>query len=103
MIKKIEIRNIALIDQIEIDFSDGLTVLSGETGSGKSIIIDSLAFVLGDRADKTLIKCGEDEASVSALFEVDETCAVLDKLEEYGYGRDTEILVSRKMSVAGKN
>lgn len=103
MIKKIEIRNIALIDQIEIDFSDGLTVLSGETGSGKSIIIDSLAFVLGDRADKTLIKYGEDEASVSALFEVDETCAVLDKLEEYGYGRDTEILVSRKMSVAGKN
>lgn len=103
MIKKIEIRNIALIDQIEIDFSDGLTVLSGETGSGKSIIIDSLAFVLGDRADKTLIKYGEDEASVSALFEVDQTCAVLDKLEEYGYGRDTEILVSRKMSVAGKN
>lgn len=103
MIKKIEIRNIALIDQIEIDFSDGLTVLSGETGSGKSIIIDSLAFVLGDRADKTLIKYGEDEASVSALFEVDETCSVLDKLEEYGYGRDTEILVSRKMSVAGKN
>lgn len=103
MIRKIEIHNIALIDKLEIDFAEGLTVLSGETGSGKSIIIDSLAFVLGERADKTLIKYGEEEASVSALFEVSDDSAVLDKLEEYGYGRDTEILVSRRMSVAGKN
>ncbi len=103
MIRKIEIHNIALIDRLEIDFTEGLTVLSGETGSGKSIIIDSLAFVLGERADKTLIKYGEEEACVSALFEVSDCCGVLDKLEEYGYGRDTEILVSRKMSVSGKN
>ncbi len=103
MIRKIEINNIALIDHLEIDFAEGLTVLSGETGSGKSIIIDSLAFVLGERADKTLIKYGREEASVAALFDVPENCPVLTKLEEYGYGRDTEILVSRKMSVAGKN
>lgn len=103
MIKSLEINNIALIDHVRMDFNDGLTVLSGETGSGKSIIIDSLAFVLGDRADKTLISYGQEAAEVTALFEVEENCPVLDKLEEYGYGRDTEILVSRKMSVSGKN
>lgn len=106
MIKRIEINNIALIDKLEMDFTEGMTVLSGETGSGKSIIIDSLAFVLGDRADKTLIKHGEEEAFVSALFEVKRGDAVLEKLEEYGYGYDEdfpEILVSRRMSVSGKN
>ena len=56
MIKNLVIDNIALIEHVDIDFREGLTVLTGETGSGKSIIIDSLAFVLGDRADKTLIK-----------------------------------------------
>lgn len=103
MLKKLVIGNIALIDKLEIDFREGLTVLSGETGSGKSIIVDSLAFVLGDRADKTLIKYGEDAAEVTALFEVPAVSAVLSKLDEYGYGKDTEILLYRKMSVAGKN
>ena len=103
MIKNLVINNIALIDHLELDFVQGLTVLSGETGSGKSIIVDSLAFVLGDRADKTLIKYGEDAAEVSALFEVAPDSPVITKLAEYGYGDDTEILISRKMSVAGKN
>ena len=103
MIKNLVINNIALIDHLEIDFEEGLTVLSGETGSGKSIIVDSLSFVLGDRADKTLIKYGEDAAEVTALFEVDEKSSIIAKLAEYGYGDDAEILISRKMSVAGKN
>ena len=103
MIKNLVINNIALIDHLEIDFQGGLTVLSGETGSGKSIIVDSLAFVLGDRADKTLIKYGQDFAEVTALFEVESVSAVVTKLAEYGYGEDNEILIYRKMSVAGKN
>ena len=103
MIRQLTINNIALIDHLEIDFQEGLTVLSGETGSGKSIIIDSLAFVLGDRADKTLIKYGQDFAEVTALFEVDSASPVVAKLDEYGYGNETEILIYRKMSSAGKN
>ncbi|MCH5151190.1 MAG: DNA repair protein RecN [Clostridiales bacterium] len=103
MIKNLVINNIALIDHLEIDFQEGLTVLSGETGSGKSIIVDSLAFVLGDRADKTLIKYGEDAAEVTALFEVEESSPILAKLNEYGYGDDAEILISRKMTAIGKN
>ncbi len=103
MIKNLVINNIALIDRLDINFERGLTVLSGETGSGKSIIIDSLAFVLGDRADKTLIKYGEEIAEVTALFEVASDCPVLEKLKENGYGDDCEILLNRKMSVSGKN
>lgn len=103
MIKNLIINNIALIDHLDLDFQEGLTVLSGETGSGKSIIIDSLAFVLGDRADKTLIKYGQDVAEVSALFEVAQDSPVVAKMQEFGFGDDTEILISRKMSVAGKN
>ena len=103
MIKNLVIDNIALITHLEIPFEEGLTALSGETGSGKSIIVDSLGFVLGDRADKTLIKYGENSAEVTALFQVEEDSPVLDKLDEYGYGRDTEILLNRKMTVQGKN
>ena len=103
MIKNLVIDNIALISHLDLEFKQGLTVLSGETGSGKSIIVDSLAFVLGDRADKTLIKHGENAAEVTAVFEVEQDSPVIAKLDEYGYGQDTEILICRKMSVAGKN
>ena len=88
MIKNLVIDNIALIEHVDIDFREGLTVLTGETGSGKSIIIDSLAFVLGDRADKTLIKHGCEFAAVSALFEVEPNSPVLAKMREYGFGDD---------------
>ncbi|MBQ3067412.1 MAG: AAA family ATPase, partial [Clostridia bacterium] len=103
MIRNLAINNIALIDSLEIDFNEGLTVLSGETGSGKSIIIDSLAFVLGDRADKTLIKHGKDSASVSALFDIENNDAVCQKLQEYGFEQSEQLLVSRKMTMQGKN
>ncbi|MCM1194575.1 MAG: DNA repair protein RecN [Firmicutes bacterium] len=103
MIKNLVIDNIALIDHLDLNFQEGLTSLSGETGSGKSIIIDSLAFVLGDRADKTLIKYGADEAEVTALFEVAQDCPVISKLQEYGFDGNCEILLNRKMSVGGKN
>jgi len=103
MIKNLVIDNIALIEHVDIDFREGLTVLTGETGSGKSIIIDSLAFVLGDRADKTLIKHGCEFAAVSALFEVEPNSPVLAKMREYGFSDDCEILITRKMSLAGKN
>ena len=104
MLKNLSINNIALIDSLDLQFDGGLTVLSGETGSGKSIIIDSLSFVLGDRADKSLIKYGTDHAEVTALFELDENDNVCAKLAEYGYAADDGLLLlSRKMSLAGKN
>ena len=69
MLRTLTINNIALISFAEIDFAKGLNILTGETGAGKSIIIDSLNFVLGERADKTLIRNGESEALVEAEFD----------------------------------
>ena len=77
MITSLYILNVALISKLSLNFDSGLTVLSGETGSGKSIIIDSLTFVLGERADKSLIKHGEEKAFVEVVFDIlpDSNCA----------------------------
>jgi DNA repair protein RecN (Recombination protein N) len=72
MINSLYIENIALIKKLSVDFSGGLNVLSGETGAGKSIVIDSINFILGGRADKTLIRYGENAAAVEAVFDFDE-------------------------------
>ena len=72
MLEKLYVNNFALIDELEVDFSAGLNVLSGETGAGKSIIIGSLNFVLGGKADKDIIKTGCDMTEVSALIYVDD-------------------------------
>lgn len=100
MIKSLYIKNIALIDETNIEFSNGLNVLSGETGAGKSIVIDALSFVLGARADKTLIKSGETSAFAEAVFQCEENNVFF----QNGYvAEDGIFTVSRTMSVAGKN
>ncbi|MDD3831955.1 MAG: DNA repair protein RecN [Clostridia bacterium] len=103
MIKSLYIENIALIDQLSIEFGKGLNCLSGETGAGKSIIIDALQFVLGERADKSLIKHGQESASVEIVFEVDDHSRVLEVLDEYGYTPDTTIIITRRLAIEGKN
>ena len=70
MLERLHIKNVAVIDELEIDFGSGFNVLTGETGAGKSIIIDSLNFVLGEKADKELIKSDADMAEVTAVFSV---------------------------------
>jgi len=102
MLRSITINNIALIDNLTINFSTGLNVLSGETGAGKSLIIDSISLLLGERADKTLISFGEKEAYVEAVF-VTENQTVADVLEGFGVSFDGEIIISRKITVDGKN
>ena len=104
MLRSLKIQNIALIENLEINFFDGLNVLSGETGSGKSIIINALSFVLGARADKTLIRNGETTARVDALFEVRKDDAKLAEcLQELNIAIAPTIIISRKMSIDGKN
>lgn len=102
MLKSLSIKNVALIDAAEIDFKDGLNVLSGETGSGKSVILESLNFVLGAKADKTLIRSGESECFVSALFDVSDSADLAEVFEETGIEQDEQILISRRFSADGK-
>lgn len=102
MLKKLTIKNIALIDYIQIDFFRGLNVLSGETGAGKSIIIESLNFVLGEKADRTLIRSGENECSVVAEFEVGDNCVLNSIFESLDLEFDNTIIISRKFNIDGK-
>ncbi len=71
MLKKLSIRNLAIIENIDVSFSDGFTVLTGETGAGKSLVIDSLSLLLGERASNELIRAGEDSALITGVFSID--------------------------------
>ena len=103
MLSRLYIRNIALIQQADIEFDKGLNVLSGETGSGKSVILDSINFVLGSKADRTMIRYGEQEASVRAEFVADKNSVAVKKLNDYDIESDGEIIITRKLSSDGKN
>ncbi len=103
MLKFLHIENIAVIEQTDIEFCDGLNILTGETGAGKSIVIDAINAVLGERTSKELIRAGCDSASVSALFG-DISKENLLKLSSYDISPDEDgnILITRKLSLSGK-
>ncbi|MBQ8908933.1 MAG: DNA repair protein RecN [Clostridia bacterium] len=101
MLQTLSIKNVALITNLSVDFSAGFNVLLGETGAGKSIIFDALNFVLGAKADKTLIRYGEKEMRVDAVF-TDLSDGCRQKLSELGY-EDDEICLSRMLTVDGKS
>ena len=103
MLSKLSIKNVALIERADIEFSAGLNVLSGETGAGKSVILDALNFVLGAKADKTMIRHGETECMVKAEFFVSETGKAVQTLREMDVETDGEIIISRKLTDTGKN
>ena len=100
MLKLLRINNIALIPALEVEFGEGLTLLTGETGAGKSILIDALGLLLGERASAELIRSGEERAVVEAVFELPEAAALL---EERGLSADgDEVLVRRELLANGK-
>ena len=104
MLRHISINNVALIKNINIDFDEGFSVLTGETGAGKSIIVDAVNLVIGERADKSLIKYGEEKAFVEAIFSVENNLRAKDALNEYGLLEDgDEAVFSREISISGKN
>ena len=103
MIKSVSVKNIALIDSLDFELGGNLNILSGETGAGKSLIIDALNFVLGERADRSLIRYGTDHAVVEALFEDYLTPQVERYMEEVGIDPEEVLIIRRKMSSDGKN
>ena len=102
MLSSLQIENVAVIQKAEVHFEPGLNVLTGETGAGKSILIDSINAILGNRTSKDLVRTGAAKAVIRAAFE-QVTPAVLDKLEQSGYERSEALLLSREITAEGKS
>ncbi|MDD6995953.1 MAG: DNA repair protein RecN [Candidatus Borkfalkiaceae bacterium] len=103
MLSKLTVKNVALIENAEIEFSEGLNVLSGETGAGKSVILDALNFVLGAKADRTMIRYGAEECFVKAEFLLNENAEAVRVLREMDIDSEGEIVISRRFFQSGKN
>jgi DNA repair protein RecN (Recombination protein N) len=97
MLTRLSVRNVVLISRLDLEFQQGLTVLTGETGAGKSILLDSLGLALGSRADFGLIGSGGDRAEVVANFDIDPSHPVMAILEEAGIESDGEIILRRQL------
>ena len=106
MLTLLKITNIALIDELSVEFGGGLNLLTGETGSGKSIIVDSLGALTGTRVSNDLIKEGEASAKIEGLFSIEMTDALAAVFDECGidiYENENELIIRREISLTGKN
>lgn len=103
MLVSLTIRNIALMDEMQVEFSSGLHVLTGETGAGKSILVDAVTLLLGGRAQKELIRKGEDKARVEGVFDISDCPAVAALLREQELYEGDELILSRDITVQGRS
>lgn len=102
MLRELRIKNFAVIDEVALDLAPGLNVLTGETGAGKTIILNALGLISGGRISSDIIRHGEEEASVEALFDALPK-SLWAKLQEAGYGSENELVVKRIFNRSGKN
>lgn len=102
MLERLTVKNFALIDEAQISFTEGLNVMSGETGSGKSVIIEALNFVLGAKPERSLIRNGAEECFVSAVFNVENNASIKETFNELGFDEEDVLIVSRRFSTSGK-
>jgi len=98
MLQELSIRNFAIIDDLQISFSDGLTILSGETGAGKSIIINAVNLLLGSRANAGLIRTGSETAELEAVFQIAKQSTIAGIMEKNGYNPEEGLLIRRIIS-----
>lgn len=104
MLELLRIKNIAVIDESEVSFESGLNIISGETGAGKSIVIESINLILGGRAQTDLIRAGCEDATVEGLFDIRDRAETLQKLSENGFPtEDGQLLIKRMLSRSGKH
>ena len=101
----LRIRNLALVEELTWTLAAGFTVVTGETGSGKSIIVGALKLILGERADKTLVRTGAESCTVEAVFQFSDTQELNKELEEFGVEpcEAGELILKRVFSTAGTN
>jgi len=105
MLETLRVRNLAIVENVRVDFEPGLNVVTGETGAGKSIIIGALGLLLGERAGKTLIRAGEDKCGVEAVFSLADPSGVDAVLDELGMDacEDGQLVIRRIISATGSN
>ncbi len=102
MLRRLYLKNVALVGEAELEFSEGLNVLTGETGAGKSVILDSIDFVLGAKADKTMVRTGEEECLVRAEFET-ASPAVRETLVALDIEPEETVVISRRLTADGRS
>ena len=103
MLKELSIRNFAIIDDLKINFSAGLTILSGETGAGKSIILNAVNLLLGSRASADLVRTGAETAELEGLFQISQTGSIAETMSEHGYDPEEGLLIRRIISRSDGN
>lgn len=103
MLQSLSIRNIALMDEMQVEFSSGLHVLTGETGAGKSILVDAVTLLLGGRAQKELIRHGEEKARVEGVFDISDCPPVQKLLKEQELDEGNELILSREITLSGRS
>ena len=102
----LRIRNLALVEELHWDIARGFTVVTGETGSGKSIIVGALKLLIGEKADRSLIRFGADQCTVEAVFDTEDQVDELDQsLDNLGIDRccDGQLLIKRSLATTGAN
>ena len=103
MLLGLNLKNFAIIDDLSINFGKGLNIITGETGAGKSIIVDAINIILGDRATADIIKSGKEEAQIEALFDTGKIMALKAKLDSFGFEtKGDELLIKRVISRKGR-
>src|SRR5881392_3896637 len=104
MLLELVVENYAVVERLRVHFHSGLNLLTGETGSGKSLVVDALGLLLGGRASAEMIRSGETRARVAGIFEVRDQAAVRKHLEPVGFSiEDGELLVEREILASGKS
>jgi len=103
MLQELSIKNFAIIDDLNMSFSDGLTILSGETGTGKSIIINAVNLLLGSRATANLIRTDCETAELEALFHITKQSKVADIMKENGYEPEEGLMIRRVISKSNRH
>src|ERR1700759_1575791 len=103
MLAGLSIRDVVLIERLSLNFAAGLTVLTGETGAGKSILLDALSLALGERADSGLVRTGADQASVTAEFRLSENAPARELLHELDLSSDNDLTIRRTLSADGRS
>src|SRR2546421_5424303 len=104
MLTTLAIRNFILVDQLELDFANGFTVLTGETGAGKSILIDALALVLGGRGEALAVRQGAERAELAAEFTIDDAPHLARWIEDNELGGDDDVcLIRRVLDASGRS